>query len=201
MSIKTSGACQASPAYVHHTGAALVPRYTAQENGLCRKVAAPASPVIKPVRRTSTSQDIIPIFQQSSVFVDANALINIFVASAITSAGFLGFVDATQAVQFADALYLDKSIVVGVSVGVGNQFVVYGVYDHACFTTHGGMPQNGKPVWLASSTDEANAAGKLSATPCDVGFLVRVGTCIDNSHYNTQKKCKILFNPTLPFIL
>jgi hypothetical protein len=77
-----------------------------------------------------------------------------------------------------------------------------GVISAANMTTVGGSPSNGAPVFLAASTDEASAAGKLTATaPSTTGtYVAQVGLCLDNSNYAGSKTAKILIQ-VMPIVL
>ena len=72
------------------------------------------------------------------------------------------------------------------------------------FTTQGGQPANGAPVYLAAATDDGGTAvGKVTATKPTVGMpfpaypqqftqnAVRVGKCVDNSAYAGPKTCLV----------
>jgi hypothetical protein len=89
---------------------------------------------------------------------------------------------------------------VGVYEGVPGQVQWGGVIADAAFTTAGGAPAAGQPVWLAASTDEAGATGKFTATPTAIvgHVLSEVGICIDPSGYAGSKTARILLQPKIP---
>lgn len=93
--------------------------------------------------------------------------------------------------------------VYGVYEGTSGECVTEGVVDDALFTTDGGAPVPGAPVWLAlASADTGTGAGKLTATPpaavvqtagalAAQPVLAEVGICKDASAYAASKRAKV----------
>jgi hypothetical protein len=103
-----------------------------------------------------------------------------------------------------DALVYEKAIVAGAYEGTSGSLTVGGQIDNAKFTTAGGQPEDGEPVYLAKSTDDTDTgAGKLTATaPTARGqYVAEVGICYDNSNYASAKTCSIIFNPKVVIAL
>ena len=74
----------------------------------------------------------------------------------------------------------------------------------AKFTTAGGAPANGDPVYLALASDDAGtAAGKLTAVPPSASgqVVAEVGICLDNSNYAAFKTCRIAYQVKAPVVL
>jgi hypothetical protein len=125
--------------------------------------------------------------------------------SALTTAamtggtGQAGYVSAASTLTPTDNLTLAKSRFFGVYTGTAGQMTVAGVIAAALFTTVGGSPTNGSPVWLAASTDEAAAVGKFTATlPASGTVVAEVGICLDNTNYAGAKTAKILIQVKSP---
>ena len=80
--------------------------------------------------------------------------------------------------------------------------VTSGVIAAAACTTIGGSPAAGAPLFLAASTDEASAAGKLTATlPSATGvYVAPVGLCMDPANYVGAKTVKMLIQ-VMPIVL
>lgn len=120
------------------------------------------------------------------------------IASGLTTAGLgngdFGYISAANVLTKTDATALASSLCVGANEGTVGSMTIYGIVDNAKFTTAGGMPANGERVYLAPSTEEIGAAGKLTATaPSLVGqFVAQIGLVIDNSNYGAFKTCKVL---------
>lgn len=92
----------------------------------------------------------------------------------------------------------------GIYEGTSGEMVSAGKTT-ALFTTAGGSPSNGAPVYLAAATDDGGAgAGKLTATPPASGSgLVRakVAIVIDNSLYASAKTCVVQVQSEAPILL
>lgn len=114
--------------------------------------------------------------------------------------GLFGYVSSNNVLLPTDSLALVSSEVFGCGDGVSGEAVVVGAIS-AKFTSIGGQPNPGDKVWLAASTDEAGAAGKLTATAPSAGMLAEVGVCVDNSLYASIKQAKILIQVKEPIIL
>jgi hypothetical protein len=107
------------------------------------------------------------------------------------SAGDVGYVSATNTVAKTDSLAISSSRVVGIA-GTSGTFILAGIAT-AKFTTDGGAPNPGDPVWLAASTDDSGAgAGKLTATAPTGGILAEVGICVDATGYAGSKTATVL---------
>lgn len=79
-----------------------------------------------------------------------------------------------------------------------------GVYRFAAFTTAGGSPNAGDPVFLALASDDAGTgAGKLTATPPSaVGQIIaEVGICKSSADYAGLKICKVLIQVKEPKVI
>jgi hypothetical protein len=77
------------------------------------------------------------------------------------------------------------------------EFVLSGVVT-AAFTTDGGSPAEGAPIYLARAAADANAgAGKLTAGVNNTNgeFNQEVGICLDNANYAGSKTCVIVLQP------
>lgn len=125
-----------------------------------------------------------------------------FVASGFTTtamtAGQAGYISGANVVTPTDNATLAKARIVGVYTGVAGQMQVGGVVPAVLFTTAGGAPANGAPVFLANAGDDGppNGVGKFTATAPTTGEAsAEVGICIDNSNYAGSKTAKILLQP------
>lgn len=121
--------------------------------------------------------------------------------TALTSSGLFGYISANDILSLTDNLNLATAKVFGCSNSTSGQAIVLGIVTDAKFTTVGGMPGAGNPIWLAASTDEASASGKLTATVPTSGIIVEVGLCLNNTNYASLKTSKILFLPKQPIVL
>ena len=121
-------------------------------------------------------------------------------ASSLSTAGLAGYISANNVLTKTDSLSYNSSLIFGFTTQAGSDVAIVGLID-AQFTTVGGLPPPGAAVWLAASTDESGAAGKLTATPPTTGVIAEVGICVDNSNYTSSKKSKILFRSRTPIIL
>jgi hypothetical protein len=118
----------------------------------------------------------------------------------LTSAGLAGYISANNTLQPGDNLSLSTCSVVGFSNGTSGSLVVGGIIT-CKFTTVGGSPNPGQTVFLAASTDEVGAAGKLTATAPNSGVLLAIGFCLDNTNYSSLKECNIVFQIKSPIQL
>ena len=86
---------------------------------------------------------------------------------------------------------------VGFFLGVAGEIALPGSSVPAArFTTVGGSPNVGMPVYLAASTDDAGTgAGKLTAVPPVTGFSTLVGFCVNNDNWGLFRTAVIVFSP------
>lgn len=94
-----------------------------------------------------------------------------------------------------------SSVYTGVS---GALFTSGALISDAVFTAEGGKPEINSVCFLAaSSADKGTGSGKFSTKPpTETGqWVVRCGTVVDNTNYDTQKTCKIVFYPDYPIKL
>lgn len=103
-----------------------------------------------------------------------------------------------------DGTFLEARVS-SVYTGVTGALFTSGAFvDEAPFTTAGGKPQINNICFLAAGADDGGTgAGKFSAVPPtkDGQWVVRCGTVVNNSLYDTQKVCQILFFPDPPILL
>jgi len=113
------------------------------------------------------------------------------------SVGDVGYISSNNTLTKTDATIAASSRAYGVNDGTVGEMVIAGAIALVKFTTAGGSPAAGAPVYLAPSTEEAGAAGKLTAVaPSTVGqFIAEVGTCQDPSGYAANKTATILWKP------
>jgi len=112
--------------------------------------------------------------------------------------GDFGYVSANGTMTKTDATTEAKSYMFGANEGTASSMTVGGVVENAKFTTDGGSPSAGDPVYLALGTaDTGTGAGKLTATaPTTAGqYVAEVGICLDNSNYDASKTCEVLLRP------
>jgi hypothetical protein len=104
------------------------------------------------------------------------------------SANRFAYVSATNVATPTDADSLNASETVGVFAGVAGELVATGAVT-AAFTTAGGQPVAGRPVYLAPATEEADAAGKLTATrpSSSTRTVSEVGVVLDASLWAAAK--------------
>lgn len=84
---------------------------------------------------------------------------------------------------------------IGFYTGTPGKIRNSGLVTDAPFTTAGGQPNNGDPVYLCQNADDGGgSAGKLTATPpvASGASVAPVGVCIDNTAYAGSKKCSVL---------
>jgi len=100
-----------------------------------------------------------------------------------------------------DADTVSKARARGVYNGVTGELVTGGVVT-CNFTTAGGSPANGAVAYIACATEEANAAGKLTATaPSGTGDAKTVfATVLDNANYGAGT-CVVLISKEAPIVL
>jgi hypothetical protein len=113
-------------------------------------------------------------------------------------AGQVGYLSGASTISPTDNAAAATSRAFGVFNGTAGQAIYVGTIAAALFTTAGGSPTNGAPVYLAAAADDgATGAGKLTATaPSAVGSVVaQVGLCMDNANYAGLKTAKILWQP------
>lgn len=112
------------------------------------------------------------------------------------------YVSSNNTVSKTDSASITTSRCVGANEGVSGSITAFGVVENAKFTTVGGSPSAGTPVWLAAATDDVSTgAGKLTATVPIVGIVAEIGIVIDNSNYASLKTCKILVQIKKPVVL
>jgi len=138
--------------------------------------------------------------------IDLSALSSIslvtgLTTSALTSSGLFGYVSANDTMALTDNLALASSLIFGASTINSGEMIVGGIVSNAKFTTVGGSPPPGSQVYLAASTDEASAAGKLTATVPTSGVLAVVGVCLNDTNYALSKTARILLQVKTPIVL
>lgn len=111
--------------------------------------------------------------------------------------GDFGYISAANTLTKTNSDAIASSRVFGANIGTAGSARVAGVISAAKFTTIGGSPGHGSPVFLAPGTEEASASGKLTATaPATAGQqIAEVGLCLDNSGYAGAKTASILLQP------
>lgn len=115
--------------------------------------------------------------------------------SGLTS-GQAAYLSAANVATATDNGTLSKSRIVGVYEGVTNTLQGTGLINDAQFTTAGGAPAAGAPVYLAAAADDTGAgAGKFTATPPTTGNVAEVGICLDPANYASAKTVKIFLQP------
>lgn len=122
----------------------------------------------------------------------------------LMATGLFAYVSGTNAVNKTDSASFATAKVVGVYLGgVGSiQAGVGDVIETAKFTTDGGSPLIGDPVWLAAASDDSGAgAGKLTAVPPSAGVIAEVGIVLSNANYGSAKTCRIVYLPKAPVVL
>lgn len=104
----------------------------------------------------------------------------------------------------ADGTFLQANTSAVYTGTEGSLFTSGAVINEALFVSGGGKPEINATCFLAAAAaDGGTGAGKFSATPpSNAGeWVVRCGTVIDNSLYDMQKLCKIVFYPVPPIQL
>jgi lysophospholipase L1-like esterase len=114
------------------------------------------------------------------------------------TAGNFAYDSGAAVASHTDADDIDKcgsiGCVVAVGAGSAGSIALPGAVVTANLTTVGGSPGNGDVVYLASATEEASAAGKLSAAPSPanaLGAIVVAARVVDNSLYASAKTCVV----------
>lgn len=116
--------------------------------------------------------------------------------------GDFGYISAAKTISKIDSAAIGTARIFGANEGVVGSMTVAGVIENAKFTTDGGSPVNGKPVFLANAADDTGTgAGKLTATAPSTGVLAEVGICVDNTNYAGSKIAEILLQTKSPIIL
>lgn len=121
------------------------------------------------------------------------------VATAGLADGDFGYLSGPATMSKTNAAAEVSSRVFGANEGVAGEMTTGAgsVVENAKFTTDGGQPGNGAPIWLAAGgADAGTGAGKLTATkPAAPNFVSEVGTCANNANYAALKTCAILLQP------
>jgi len=113
--------------------------------------------------------------------------------TAMPGTGLFAYASSANVVQPTDAAAIESASPLGAYEGTAGQVQAAGAIVDAAFTTIGGAPVVGAPVWLAVAASEAGAAGKLTATPpATPNVLTQVGTCLDNTTYGGSKTSRVL---------
>jgi hypothetical protein len=129
---------------------------------------------------------------------EQNVSVNGLTTTALTTSGSFGYISSDSTLALTDNSQISTARVFGAYEAVSGQMVVGGLVADAQFTTVGGSPSPGAPVYLASATDDTDTgAGKLTATaPSTVGSVVaEVGICVNNSNYAGAKTAQVLLQP------
>jgi hypothetical protein len=133
-------------------------------------------------------------------FLSAGTILSGLTTAAMAGgAGQIGYASAASTLTPTDNATLAKSGFFGVFEGTAGQAQASGLVTNMQFTTAGGSPTDGSPVYLAAAADDgATGAGKATATaPSTVGsVLAQIGICIDNAAYAGSKTSKVLLQPT-----
>lgn len=129
--------------------------------------------------------------------MDAAQLVRSGLTTTGLAVGDFGYISAVNTLTKTDADVLVSSRTIGANEGTVGSMTVGGIVESAKFTTIGGSPANGAPVYLAPATEEASASGKLTATaPTATGKVVaEVGICTDNTNYAGAKTSQVLLQP------
>jgi len=116
--------------------------------------------------------------------------------------GTFAYLSAANTVLPTDSAAIGTARVVGCYNGVANSVTVHGVIAAAKFTTVGGSPVVGSPVYLAAASDDTNTgAGKLTATCPSSGVVSEVGICVDASNYAGAKTARVVLQIKSPVVL
>lgn len=123
-----------------------------------------------------------------------------------TQSGIACFVSSPNIWEpaYADGTFLQANTSAVYTGTPGSLFTSGAVINEALFTSDGGKPEVNAMCFLAAkAADGGTGAGKFSATPPSKAgeWVVRCGTVVDNSFYNMQKLCKIVFYPVPPIQL
>lgn len=118
--------------------------------------------------------------------------------------GDVCYISAANTATRSDATAAVSARTAGVYKGTSGSLSAGGKISAVKFTTDGGSPANGAPVYVAlGSADTSTGAGKLTATAPDAAsqFVSEVGICLDNSNYAGSKTCVIAWAPKVSFAL
>lgn len=128
------------------------------------------------------------------------------VATGLTTTGLAsgdaGYISANNTLSKTDATTIATARFFGVNTGTAGSMVTDGTATFK-FTTDGGSPNPGDPVYLALLSEDTNTgAGKLTATAPSAALEVvyEVGIVVDNSLYAGSKTCVVLIQPKMPII-
>ena len=133
-----------------------------------------------------------------SLHVHAQASADEVVIDGMTTTGLAvgdaGYISGADTLTKTDADAEASSVFCGFNEGTVGSMTVAGRVEAAKFTTVGGSPSNGAPVYLSTGTAEGSAAGKLTATAptADGDFVAEVGLCLNNASYAGSKTAEIL---------
>lgn len=117
------------------------------------------------------------------------------------SSGMCGYYGSASTLSLTDSGTYAKAIFGGLYTGTSGSVQVAGLAT-ANFTTAGGAPTAGSPVWLAAAADDTNTgAGKLTATAPTSGVVAQVGVCVSAAGYAGAKTCVVLLQPGDPIQL
>ncbi len=146
----------------------------------------------------ATQLSVVPVGEDLTA--SQNTVLQFVDASAVQTNG-AAYLSAPGVASRTDADAFASSQFAGVNRPTGSSparsLIASGLVKAVPFTTAGGAPTNGAPVYLAWGTLEAGAAGKLTATkPTGAGqFVCEVGICVDNSRWAGSKTCDVLVAP------
>ncbi len=116
--------------------------------------------------------------------------------------GDFGYASSADTMTKTDNATLAKSRLIGCNEGTAGSMTVSGTIENAKFTTDGGSPAVGSPVYLAAAADDTSTgAGKLTATAPTSGILAEVGICLNNANYAGSKTAEVLLQVKTPVTL
>ena len=166
-------------------------------NGINVDPVSPASSGGIAVDLASTAEvtGILPVANLPPLVGASNELRRAGKATTGLANGDLGYESSPNVMTKTDAAVDASSRVYGANEGTAGEMTIGGEIEAAKFTTVGGQPTNGAPVFLSRGDAEASAAGKLSAVIPASGFVAEVGTCMDNASYAAAKTCRVLYQP------
>ncbi len=165
---------------------------------MAKKKSPPARKTSGPILGTGTTRRAVVLESGLSAQLPPGDIIfgpSILTQENVTvsalSAGLWGYCSAALTFSKTDSAALATSRAAGVYYSAGT-LQTAGPAASA-FTTAGGSPSNGAPVYLANAADDSSTgAGKLTATAPTVGQSVQVGICIDNGGYAGSKTSVVL---------
>lgn len=115
------------------------------------------------------------------------------------SPGLFGYVSSNDTISPTDNAVRATARSVGAYVGTAGSIRVFGVVAAAQITTASGLPAPGDLLYVAAASDDVGTgAGKLTKIPPNVGFLVQVGVCLNNSNYIASKTVAVLLDAVEP---